>query len=384
MRISHILISRTDSIGDVVLTLPLAGLLKLNMPDVKISFLGMPYTKDVIESCSQVDQFIDWQYLQGLSKDEALGQFKTLNADVIIHVFPREEIAKLAKKASIPNRIGTTGRIYHWWTCNKLVAISRKNSDLHEALLNLKLAKPLIGEDRINQIITYETGRLSEIRNNNYDFNHTDIQDGNKGIPSLYGLSVRPEMDSVISSIIDTNSFNLILHPRSKGSAREWGLKNYGYLAANLAGKRIKTRNGDLPCKVFITGTKAEGEMLSAEGFFDLAGHNVVNMTGAFNLKEFMQFIASADALIAGSTGPLHIASALGKITLGLYPPIRPMHPGRWAPLGIKADYLVADKECSKCRNEAQCECMKLITTDEVQQKLEAMVLKYYSQTMLA
>ncbi|MBK7669733.1 MAG: hypothetical protein IPJ32_21845 [Sphingobacteriaceae bacterium] len=30
-------------------------------------------------------------------------------------------------------------------------------------------------------------------------------------------------------------------------------------------------------------------------------------------LKQFISFINNADALVAASTGPLHIASALGK-----------------------------------------------------------------------
>lgn len=66
------------------------------------------------------------------------------------------------------------------------------------------------------------------------------------------------------------------------------------------------------------------------------------------NLKQFISFIAAADGLIAASTGPLHIAAALGKVALGIYPPIKPMHPpGRWAPLGKNASYLVLEKKAA-------------------------------------
>jgi ADP-heptose:LPS heptosyltransferase len=44
-----IVISRTDSIGDVVLTLPLAGILKEKYPKAKIIFLGNTYTKPIIK-----------------------------------------------------------------------------------------------------------------------------------------------------------------------------------------------------------------------------------------------------------------------------------------------------------------------------------------------
>ena len=80
-------------------------------------------------------------------------------------------------------------------------------------------------------------------------------------------------------------------------------------------------------------------------------------------MPQFLAFIAAADGLVAGSTGPLHLAAALGRHALGLYPPIRPMHPGRWAPLGPHADYLVFDKpNCADCRAQpAACACIKAL-----------------------
>ena len=59
-QVNHVLITRTDGIGDVILTLPLAVALKRLLPHVKISFLGKAYTKPVIEACRAVDYFLDW------------------------------------------------------------------------------------------------------------------------------------------------------------------------------------------------------------------------------------------------------------------------------------------------------------------------------------
>ena len=44
-----LIISRTDNLGDVILTLPLAGYLKSIKPSIKIFFIGKAYTKPVIE-----------------------------------------------------------------------------------------------------------------------------------------------------------------------------------------------------------------------------------------------------------------------------------------------------------------------------------------------
>jgi len=80
---ANIIISRTDSIGDVVLTLPLAAVLKQHFPQAKIAFIGRAYTRPVIEACKYVDAFIDKEdFLQG--PVTVCGQ----TPDTILHVLP--------------------------------------------------------------------------------------------------------------------------------------------------------------------------------------------------------------------------------------------------------------------------------------------------------
>ncbi|MCF8369048.1 MAG: glycosyltransferase family 9 protein [Bacteroidales bacterium] len=331
MDIKRILISRTDSIGDVILTLPMAGILKQLYPDCIIIFLGRSYTRDIIEACSNVDRFVDWDEISGQDRCTKAEIFHSIKADAIIHVFPRKEIAFSAWRAKIPVRIGSTGRIYHYPFCNRLVPLSRKNSDLHESQLNLKLLKPLGGQKK------YELSDISP----------------------HYGLNKIDPLPEKISGLISKNKFNLIVHPKSKGSAREWGNRNYKTLLEILPQDLFE---------IFITGTKDDGEQIK-----DLIQNNqahVHDLTGKISLKELISFTSAADGLLAASTGPLHIAAALGKFALGLYPPIRPMHPGRWAPVGENAHYLVKDKNCSVCRKLQECECLESITPKEVKNKL--------------
>jgi hypothetical protein len=48
-----------------------------------------------------VDEIWEWAELQKLNQQEQIAFLKSKNIDVFIHVFPRKEIAKLAKKAKI-------------------------------------------------------------------------------------------------------------------------------------------------------------------------------------------------------------------------------------------------------------------------------------------
>lgn len=321
----RIIISRTDSIGDVMLTLPVAGMLKKHFPSSQIIFMGRSYTKAIIESCSHVDSFLNYDELETCSDKDAAEKLKETKADTIIHVFPRSRIAKISALAGIRYRIGTTGRIYHWLICNKLVAMSRKRSDLHEAQLNLKLLKPL-GIVEIPEL---------------------------KDLWKLYGLKVSG-VDTELSILLDKSKVNVILHPGSRGSGREWGVVNFSHLAGLLNDERYK---------VFLTGTEAEGKHY---GELLKSNPHVTDLCGKADLPALIHFISKADVLVAASTGPLHIAAATGIHALGLYAPMRPIHPGRWAPVGKHAKYFVVDRDCSDCRKSNDCHCIREITAGTV------------------
>jgi ADP-heptose:LPS heptosyltransferase len=335
--LKKIILSRTDSIGDVVLTLPMAGVLKKYLPGCHIIFLGKSYTKPVIEACENIDQFLDWDEFQ---MPDARCRIEDLNADIIVHVFPDRTICKLAKKAGIPLRIATSHRWFTPLYCNELLHFSRVNSDLHEAQLNLKMLEPL--------------GIKTE-------FSLTEI-------PEYYGLtklaSVKAIGNNNPSSLIRNPSsvirHSLILHPKSKGSAREWGLENFSGLIELLPKEKFK---------IFITGTMEDGLLM--KGFLEKNKEKVTDLTGKLSLSELISFIAASDGMVAASTGPLHIAAALGKHVIGLYAPMKPIYPRRWAPLGKNADYLVFDKEgCTDCKRIADCTCIRNIKPEEVAGKL--------------
>jgi heptosyltransferase-3 len=332
------LVSRVDAIGDVVLTLPVCGMLKQLFPGCRVVLVGRSYTAAVAAACPWVDEFVelDKQIETGtLPTGPLLAQLRSYSASAIIHVFPNRLLARLAKQANIPIRIGTRNRLFHWLTCNRLVALSRRHSPLHEAQLNLQLLAPL------GYTATLPLAEVADL------------------VRLLPAVPLAPQWQALLAARVP-DQLTVILHPRSRGSAREWGLANFGRLA------QLLHTAGHL---VFVTGTADEGAELAAANWLqEYKPYLAADLTGKFTLSEFIAFIAAADGLVAGSTGPLHLAAALGRHALGLYPPIRPMHPGRWAPLGHYADYLVFDRpDCQDCRAQpALCACIKAITAEAV------------------
>ena len=292
------IISRVDNLGDVVLSLPVAGALKEYFPETYVYFLGKEYTRPVIENCRFVDSWLNW--------DEICSDPSKLNdtgADTILHVFPQRQVAEAARDAGIPFRIGTSHRLYHWTTCNRLVNLGRKNSRYHESQLSIQLLRPL-GIRR-----TYKLHEIS----------------------SLYGWKELPPPKTPYKNLFKTDRFNLMVHIKSYGNAKEWPSSSYLELLRSLPSDRFN---------FILTGTADEGEAIRAEipEIFDLP--NVHDICGRYTLEDFIRLIQIADGMVAGSTGPLHVAAACGIRTLGLYPGSRPKHPGRWGPVGIRTEVI--------------------------------------------
>ena len=334
MKPKRVIISRADSIGDVMLTFPMAGFLKERFPGCHLIFLGRSYTRPVIEACEHVDEFMNWDEISGKSLGEQAEALKATKANAILHVFPKKEIGMAAKEAGITLRVGTARRVHHLFTCNRRLNFTRKRSDLHESQLNFKLLEPF-GLRKVPP--------LSEIKN-------------------YYGFESRVSLAEEYRSLLSGEQFNLILHPKSKGSATEWGLRNFDHLIELLPEDTFR---------IFITGTQEERKQMDKK--LPFAKENVYDLAGKLSLEELIGFIDQSDGLVASSTGPLHIAAALGKHAIGLYSPKRPVHPGRWAPLGEHAQALVFDENCEKCRRGKACGCIRQITPEKIVRLLSAM-----------
>lgn len=324
----HIIISRTDNIGDVVLTLPMAAIIKQRWPSCKVSFLARDYVADVINACPDVDAFISWDELQNLDHTQAISQLN--DADTIIHVYPQKAIAKLAKAAGIKQRIGTSRRLHHWLNCNKRVKFSRKDSSLHEAQLNLALLAPLGLPTMLS---------LPELT-------------------ELTRLNKSPDVAPAVKPFLDADKFNCVLHALTNGNTKEWPLANFSALI-DLLGDKIN---------IIITGTAKEASTLAPL----LSKHpHVKNAVGQLTLTEFINLLSHANGVVVNSTGPLHIAAALGTQVLGLFPPEKGKDVGRWGPLGQHASAIEA-MLCPACENtRGNCTCMENITPQQVEAHIE-------------
>lgn len=295
-RLQKILISRTDAIGDVSLTLPVCVALKQQFPEAELVYLCRNYTAPVVACFEPIDDMLVYEELEALSNDERALKLEGFSA--VLHLFPNKIVANWCKQARIPLRVGTAHRLHHWWTCNLLPWFSRKRSDLHEAQLNFYLAKA-IGYSNIPNWI--------EIKQTN---------------------AFRVE-DSLPAEFQSHDFSNVILlHPKSNGSGVELPFEKYAELSLLLVEKGFE---------VFFTGTEKEGELFRNQ---IPKNSKIKDVTGLWDLKTFIAIISKSKALIACSTGPYHLAGLCQIQAIGLFTNTRPIHPGRWAALGTQSKAL--------------------------------------------
>lgn len=303
----NVLVSRTDKIGDVILTLPLITELKRLIPNSKISFLISKKLENLIDGYKDVDKVF---FVEDINLNNIL---KVNNFDVAISVYPRKELAMAFYKAGIRYRVGTAYRLYSI-LFNQRIKEHRKSAEKHEADYNLNLLS-FLGKE-----ISYD--KKFFFRYSNEEFNILQSK-----IP------------------FKLNEKFVVIHPGSKGSARDLPIDKIMKIPEYI----IKNHTD---YKIVLTGIPQEKPITKL--FKEIYKDKVIDLAGEISLRELLILIDKSGLFISNSTGPIHIAGALNKKIIGFYPNSAPMNATRWKPLSenLKVISPVSGDDMSGIDNE--------------------------------
>jgi heptosyltransferase-3 len=342
-----ILIVRTDRIGDVVLSLPMAEVIKNTYPNCKVTFMLREYTKDLLYTHPFVDEVILLKEENGeMLFEQNLNKIKSLKFDTSIVVSPTFKITLLIFLSRIKNRIGTGYRWYSFFFNNKVYE-HRKYGTKHELIHNLNLLK--------------NAGITSEISRDEINFN-LQVDENSKSKIDEYFIEQK----------LNTSFPIIIIHPGSGGSAVDYPIDKLK--------KLIKIIANELSVNIILTGSENERELCSKL----LSNENIINAAGNFQLKELVALISKCDLMIANSTGPIHIAAALNKFVVGFYPKIPSCSQTRWAPFTNKKVIFEPAIDCKDCTRK-QCEelnCMNSIDERIVFESVKESLQKILNQNI--
>lgn len=133
----------------------------------------------------------------------------------------------------------------------------------------------------------------------------------------------------------------VVLHPGTSVPARAWPPARFVQLARLL---------GDQGYAVVVTGALAERPLTARVA---AGARGAVDLGGRTTLEELAGVLASADVVVAGNTGPAHLAAAVGTPIVSLFAPTVPA--SRWRPYGVPC-VLLGDQD-AVCRDTRVTEC---------------------------
>ncbi len=326
----RILIVRTDRVGDVVMITPMIRELRKAFPDAFIAALTNPNTVDILINNTDLNLTIT-DNLQKNTFGSVTSELRKQKFTDGLLVKPTERAAYQMFLAGLKNRSGVGNKLYEFITFMKSVSRNKYIPLKHEADYCMDLARA----------IGVKTNDLTP------EIFLTDEE-------RLYGKNVLKSLD------INEGDFKIIIHTGSGKSSRNWSEEKYFELI-----KEILKKN-----KSKIILTAKEMSRTFRESIKELNSERIVFADDKLKrLRDLICIIADADLLIAPSTGPLHLASALKIKTIGFYCHRRMNCAKHWGALGDKAINLEVSKEyCdSHCSEDKEvCEFEDGISIDEV------------------
>ncbi len=331
----NLLILRTDRIGDVVLTTPMARAIKRAHPSWRVTFLVDEKLQSLVRCCPEIDDVMSISQGRGggtgsRSLFSLVRKVRGKRFDVAVVVSPTFRNALVAVLAGIPVRIGTR---YRFWSLffNRRVPLHRRPSEKHELEYNFDLLEPIgvihEGEEPFLLVPDDSVVKIKSI-----------LQE--KGESTERGDLVA-------------------VHPGSGGSSASWPADKYSSLIDLL-----EEREG---LRVVVTGSKAEESLID-----DILGRTrskPLRLDGCLTLVELASLYRECRAVVSNSTGPLHVSMAVGIPVVGLYCRLETCRPTRWGPYGRTPHEVQTpgEKICSLCVDgKGRGECMGDIAASDV------------------
>ncbi len=329
----RILITRTDRLGDVVLSTPVIRAVRRAYPSAYIAFMVRPENKDVVIHNPDLDEVVIYDkngsrrsFLQTLLFALSLRK-KRFDTALALHPENRTHIIMFF--AGVPRRIGYDRKLP--WLLTKKIPHRKQVGDKHEVDYNLDMARKAgfeIGEaDRIPYIVTSDKDK------------------------------------KMIDATLKTCGISgdiIAFHVGASCPSKRWPVERFAEVADELYTK--------YKCDIVLVGGD-DTEELSGR-MTSLMRSKAVDLTGALLLGELAEFLSRCRLFISNDSGPVHVAAAVGTPVISLFGRKDPgLSPKRWGPVGGSGKVLHKDAGCDECRAH-ECEkgfkCLQAVTARDV------------------
>ncbi|MFH1355272.1 MAG: lipopolysaccharide heptosyltransferase II [Candidatus Omnitrophota bacterium] len=337
----RILITRTDRIGDVLLSTPVIKAVRDRYPDAFIAMIVRPYSRDIVADNPYLDQVIiydksgkekswcgSYRFARKLSK-------KKFDLAIILH--PTNRMHLISFLAGIPRRVGYNRKLGVLLTDG--IKHTKQFGEKHELEYSLDLLKVLNIEPKERNLFMPLKGE-SEI--------WADELLEKEGIKKSHRL--------------------LVINPGASCPSKIWPGQRFAELANRLIEKygfRI----------IVISGPK---EITLVEKMVKGIDHPVVNLAGRTSVNQLASIVRRCELLISNDSGPVHIATAVGVPVISIFGRNQQgLSPRRWGPLGKRDRILHKEVGCVECLAHdcvKEFICLKAIEVEDVMKAVECIL----------
>ncbi|MBL7974448.1 MAG: glycosyltransferase family 9 protein [Candidatus Kapabacteria bacterium] len=280
-------IVRTDKLGDMVLTLPLAHALHERFPNASIEMIAQQYVAPLLNNSPVLSavHYTNQQPLQDV--------LRTHSFDALFFPRMRDNECYAAWRANVPLRVGSGYRWYSWML-NYRIKQHRKTAERNEAEYNVAMLGAILGETITPQLVA---PIVSEQQKQNV-----------RQILQQHGTTKDTPL--------------LVFHPGSGGSSHDWPANRFGEAAQQIAQLYSNA-------SILITGIHSESTLCNTVAE---QCPQAINLCGKLDLPAMIALLSQSQLLVANSTGVLHIAASFGTAVVGLYPNTPAISARRWGP----------------------------------------------------
>ncbi len=322
----RILITRTDRLGDVLMSLHAVAAVRRQLPDAEIDFLARAEVVPVLRAL-----MADWKVgLREYSFDLPLTGY-----DAALCLFDEPTLLAVLKQNGTVTRVGNYSKLRSFMSLTHGARQRRALGEKSEAEYNLDLAALFL--KALGHTPSYQ--------------------------PEPVTLPVVVEAVAEAGHALKRAGVNpgepfWVAHPGMGGSALNLNPSAYVRLLDDLA----RTQKGPL----LLTLGPAVADLRLVEAIVEeRSDWRVLPRVSLTGVGEVFRM---ADLVVAPSTGPLHLAHYVGAPTLGIYSPVRSHQAKRWAPWGGSGRSLVLapDHSCPGTRDCQGPRCKQYYCLDRL------------------
>jgi heptosyltransferase-1 len=346
-----ICILRLSSIGDVIHTLPVAGLIRKKYPHARITWVAEKSMAPLLKNHPAIDQLLlvdsrSWRrrlFTPAVWKEIAsfLRYLRAQQFDIALDFQGLFKSAVLARITGAARRIG----------------MSRE--DRKESWSSIFL----------NELNTQTQQRCHIIEKNLAMLESLGISTGNEPL----NFHIYPEEEAVQYVDNELQKLELdqfiLINPGGGWVTKQWAVDKFAQL--------IDLIYNDLHIPALILWGPGEKQLA------DKIARKCISpavISFSTNLAELIALTHRARLMVSGDTGPLHLASALGVPVVGIYGPTDPQRNGPWNPQDASC---TIHYECSPCYQRTcpiGVQCLKKLDVGPV---LDAVKKTFYISASL-